>query len=138
MEVFLPHDLRIPTVNPVGLLYSTGNATLGYLKQRDAGVSLRPPETRYYGSGFTTSTTLAQLASSEVFQVITIFRIYSWEVLARCGPPPVPVDPRGPPPAPPVVPPGWGDAEWNWPPPSSAHIDFSMTPSQNPTHPYIC
>jgi hypothetical protein len=48
MEAPLPHDLRMPTVNPVGSLHSTDDAALGYLKQRDAGASLRPPETRYY------------------------------------------------------------------------------------------
>jgi hypothetical protein len=91
-----------------------------------------PSEAR--GSGFTTSTTLALLASSEVFRVITISRTYSWEVLARCGPPPVPVDPRAPPPAPPVVSPGWGDADWNWPPPSPARINFPIIPSQTQTN----
>jgi hypothetical protein len=92
-----------------------------------------PSEAR--GSGFTTSTTLARLASSKVFRVITISRTYSWEVLVRCGPPPVPVDPRAPPPAPPVVPPGWGDAIWNWPPASTSRIDFFIIPARNPTHP---
>jgi hypothetical protein len=90
-------------------------------------------------SDFTTSTTLARLASSEVFRVITISRTYSWEVLARCGPPPIPVDLSPfPPSAPPAVPLGWGDAEWNWPPPSSSRIDFPITPSRNLTHPASC
>jgi hypothetical protein len=92
-----------------------------------------PSEAR--GSGFTTFTSLAWLASSEVFRVITIFRTYSWKVLARCGSPPVPVDSQAPPLAPPVVPPGWSDADWNWPPASSSPIDFSITLARNPTHP---
>jgi hypothetical protein len=48
------------------------------------------------GSGFTTSISLARLASPEVFRVITISQTYSWEVLARCGPPPAPAVPRAP------------------------------------------
>jgi hypothetical protein len=92
-----------------------------------------PSEAR--GCGFTTFSTLARLASSEVFRVITISRTYSWEVLARCGPPPVPVDSPLPPSPPPVVPPGWGDADWNWRPPSLARIDFSMTPVSEPDPP---
>jgi hypothetical protein len=39
---------RMPTVNPVGSLYSPSNQALAYLLQRDLNVSLRPPETRYY------------------------------------------------------------------------------------------
>jgi hypothetical protein len=54
-----------------------------------------PSEAR--GSGFTTSVSLARLASPEVFRVITISRTYSWKVLACCGPPPAPtaVPPSG-------------------------------------------
>jgi hypothetical protein len=53
MEAHLLDDLRMPTVNPVGSLYSTDDAALGYLKQRDAGASsLRPPKTRYCLSSY--------------------------------------------------------------------------------------
>jgi hypothetical protein len=43
-----PLSPGMPTVNPVGSLYSPSNQALNYLLQRDLKVSLRPPETRYY------------------------------------------------------------------------------------------
>jgi hypothetical protein len=52
MEAPLPHGLRMSTVNPVGSLHSTDDVALGYLKQRDAGAFLRPPETRYYSPSY--------------------------------------------------------------------------------------
>jgi hypothetical protein len=61
MKAPLPQDLRMPTVNHVGSLYSTDDAALGYLKQRDAGVSLRPPETRYYSPSYWSQRRAVQL-----------------------------------------------------------------------------
>jgi hypothetical protein len=52
IEPPLPHDLWMPTVNPVGSLHSTDDAALGYLNQRDTGAYLRPPETRYYSPSY--------------------------------------------------------------------------------------
>jgi hypothetical protein len=43
--------------------------------------------------------------------------------------------PRRSPAPPPVVPPGWGEACWNWPPTSSSRIYYPITPARNPTHP---
>jgi hypothetical protein len=52
LEAALLRNLKIPTFNPVGLLYFTDDSALGYLKQRDSKASLFPLETRYYLSTY--------------------------------------------------------------------------------------